>query len=705
MVVSYVKVGDMVEAKRLFDEMPQRNVASWIAMIWDFVKVGDLDNVRVVLDAMPEKSVASFTIMIDGYAKAGDMATSRFLFNQAPEKDIGDTYTYKVAASFEKAWQVLLFLLRQGLAFRGDDESHNSNNQGNFLELLDFLAQHNTEIDHVFKNAHGNLKLVAPKIQKDIVRAAVNETTKVIIDDLRDDLFAVLVDEARDISVKEQMAVCLRYVNKEGIVMERFLGLVHVSSTNALSLKVALESLLTKHNLSLTRIRGQGYDGATNMQGEFNGLKSLILKENACAFYVHCFAHQLQLALVVVAKKQVEISLLFNLLARLCNIVGVSCKRKDMLRESKMQKTIVALQNRDVSSGRGLNQETTLKRAGDTRWGSHYGTILSLISIFSSVVEVLEVIEEDGNNPEQRVEACQLLNHIQSFEFVFNLHLMKSILGITNELSQTLQRSDQDIINAMTLVKVSKQRLQGIRDDGWSSLLNEVLLFCDSHNILAPNMNDTFVSQGRSRRKIQKVSNLHHFQVELFYQVIDRQLQKLNNRFTEVNTELLLCIACLNPSDSFFAFDKEKLLRLAEFYPHEFSSTQLLALDSQLENFILDMRLDDQFSNINRISGLSQKLVETKKHIVYPLVFLLLKLALILPVATASVERTFSAMNIIKSQLRNRMGDEWLNDCLVTYIERETFNQVDNETIIQHFQNMKTRREVPSRFEAKKVSS
>ncbi|QHO57597.1 Zinc finger MYM-type protein [Arachis hypogaea] len=105
------------------------------------------------------------------------------------------------------------FLLRQGLAFRGDDESHNSNNQGNFLELLDFLAQHNTEIDCVFKNARGNLKLVAPKIQKDIVKAAASETTKVIIDDLGDDLFAVLVDEAQDISVKEKMAICLRYVN------------------------------------------------------------------------------------------------------------------------------------------------------------------------------------------------------------------------------------------------------------------------------------------------------------------------------------------------------------------------------------------------------------------------------------------------------------------------------------------------------------
>ncbi|XLU56931.1 hypothetical protein S245_051579, partial [Arachis hypogaea] len=50
MVVGYVKVGDMVEAKRLFDEMPQRNV-------------GDLGNARVVLDAMLEKSVASFMAM------------------------------------------------------------------------------------------------------------------------------------------------------------------------------------------------------------------------------------------------------------------------------------------------------------------------------------------------------------------------------------------------------------------------------------------------------------------------------------------------------------------------------------------------------------------------------------------------------------------------------------------------------------------
>ena len=60
------------------------------------------------------------------------------------------------------------------------------------------------------------------------------------------------------------------------------------------------------------------------------------------------------------------------------------------------------------------------------------------------------------------------------------------------------------------------------------------------------------------------------------------QLQELNNHFSKANTDLLLCMACLNPSDSFVALDKEKLIRLAKFYPSDFLRTDILALDFQL---------------------------------------------------------------------------------------------------------------------------
>ena len=70
----------------------------------------------------------------------------------------------------------------------------------------------------------------------------------------------------------------------------------------------AIKCLLCEHNLSLSNLRGQGYDGASNTQGDINGLKTSILKENKSAFYVHCFAHQLQLTLVAVAKNHINIA-------------------------------------------------------------------------------------------------------------------------------------------------------------------------------------------------------------------------------------------------------------------------------------------------------------------------------------------------------------------------------------------------------------
>ena len=134
----------------------------------------------------------------------------------------------------------------------------------------------------------------------------------------------------------------------------------------------------------------------------------------------------------------------------------------------------------------------------------------------------------------------------------------------------------------MDLVKVSKQRLQVMRDDEWISILTEVSSFCTTHDIPILNMDEIFVVSGRPRHNTQQNTNLHHYRVELFYTIIDLQLQELKNCFSEVNTDLLLYMACLNPSNSFVAFDKEKLIRLAKFYPSNFLGTDILALGSQL---------------------------------------------------------------------------------------------------------------------------
>ncbi|KAH9759451.1 TTF-type domain-containing protein [Citrus sinensis] len=205
-------------------------------------------------------------------------------------------------------------------------------------------------------------------------------------------------------------------------------------------------------------------------------------------------------------------------------------------------------------------------------------------------------------------------------------------------------------------------------------------------------MDDMFVDKGRSRRKAQEITNLHRYRVELYYAVLDMQLQELNSRFNETNTELLLCLACLSPNDLFSAFNKQKLLRLAQLYPNEFSTIDIMALEIQLDTYILDMRTSGEFSELKDIGDLAKRMIETKRHNVYPLVYLLITLALTLPVATASVERAFSAMNILKNRLRNRMGEQWMNDSLIVYIEKDLFNNIDNEVVMQRYQCMKTRK-------------
>ncbi|XP_074592435.1 uncharacterized protein LOC141848289 [Curcuma longa] len=453
------------------------------------------------------------------------------------------------------------------------------------------------------------------------------------------------VDESRDVSTKEQMSVVLRYVDSSGHVNERFIGIEHVTSTTALSLKAAIDKMFSRYNLSISKLRGQGYDGASNMQDKFNGLKALILNENSCAFYIHCFAHQLQLAFIAVAKKNLPISNFFRIVGDVVNVVGSSCKRSDLLKEKHSDFIVEALDRSEISSGRGLNQETTLQRSGDTRWGSHYNSLISLISMFSAVSDVLEMIsDDDSSSPDQKIEAYNLLESILSFDFVFNLHLMKHVLGISNELSASLQKKDQDIVNAMDLVQVCKQRLQNMRDNGWDSFLEKVHHFCQNHYIDCLKMDDMFTRwapRGRPHRNPPEVTNLHHYRVDLFYDVIDMQLQELNDRFSVASTELLLCIACLCPQNSFLAFDKQKLLKLTEFYSQDFSRFDLLILDDQLETYICDMRSNKAFQGLKGLGDLSEKLVMSKKSMVYLLVFKLLTLSLILPVATATVERVF----------------------------------------------------------------
>ena len=206
-------------------------------------------------------------------------------------------------------------------------------------------------------------------------------------------------------------------------------------------------------------------------------------------------------------------------------------------------------------------------------------------------------------------------------------------------------------------------------------------------------MEDEYVDPN-NRRKKTNITIVQHLQVNCFYTILDKILVEFNDRFNEVNCELLICMASLSPSKSFCAFNTSKLMKLSEFYPNDFTSLEQMTLEFQLNTYIENVRKDQRFQELNGLTDLARVMVKTDKHITFPLVYKLLKLALTLPVATASVERCFSAMKIVKTNLRNRISDHFLSNCLLGYIEKDILKTVSNESVMDRFQSMKTRREL-----------
>lgn len=137
----------------------------------------------------------------------------------------------------------------------------------------------------------------------------------------------------------------------------------------------------------------------------------------------------------------------------------------------------------------------------------------------------MNIILEDPKNDIARTDASTILYVIDDFEFSFLLHLMQLILGITFELSQTLQKKDQDLANAIALVKVAKSRLQSARDDGFDDLFTEAREFCKKYDIDIPKMKDNYCLKGRPKRRVASITFFHYFKVNLFNTVIDAQLQ------------------------------------------------------------------------------------------------------------------------------------------------------------------------------------
>jgi hypothetical protein len=178
------------------------------------------------------------------------------------------------------------WLIFQSYAFRGHDETPPSKNRGKFVELIKLIVEFNPEIASVvLDNAPQCAKYTSPDIQKEILSILTLKVKKHIREEIGDAKFYIIEDETCDVLKREQMPIVIRFVDAEGVLRERFFYLIHVKNTKALTLKATINYALSIHGFDLQNLRGQGYDGASNMRGQLNGLQALFLKD--CPYGMH----------------------------------------------------------------------------------------------------------------------------------------------------------------------------------------------------------------------------------------------------------------------------------------------------------------------------------------------------------------------------------------------------------------------------------
>lgn len=204
--------------------------------------------------------------------------------------------------------KAILFLGRQGIPLRGHleqgriiTEAPITHNDGNFRAFLRHQAmEYDEELKQHLKNAPLNAQYTSPSIQNEILEICGNEILQSIVSSVNSaQCFSVMADETTDVSTKEQLTICVRYICDEAgkglILKEDFIGFSLIHDMTGLGISTAILSRLRDVGLDLTYIRGQSYDGASSMCSDFVGVKTRILAQYPLAIYTYCSNHCLNL--------------------------------------------------------------------------------------------------------------------------------------------------------------------------------------------------------------------------------------------------------------------------------------------------------------------------------------------------------------------------------------------------------------------------
>lgn len=364
---------------------------------------------------------------------------------------------------------VIIFLMRQGLAMRrGNDESND-----NLHQLLQLLARSGVKEakDCLTQRVH---------LSNDIVNELCNiigqKLLRMIIDQFKSEQatskYSILADETRDLSGTEQLTICIRWVDKDLSVHEDLLGMYSLKGVGQTAEIVTkcLKDVLIRCQLPFEDLHGQGYDGASTMSGAISGVAQRMKESSPNAHFIHCMAHCLNLAISDSGKTVPMLQTALDLVHHLVTFIRLSAKRTDVL--NRMQ-TMASIDDEAANTPMQINSITSLRPLCPTRWTVRASAISSVLVNYEHLLATLQHIGSDRTTPADAASTARgLQKTVQSTEAYFSCVVAHRLFALTDAFATSIQSP------TMTIAEVLRRKRH---------VLNELRVFREQFDILFDN--------------------------------------------------------------------------------------------------------------------------------------------------------------------------------------------------------------------------
>ena len=569
---------------------------------------------------------------------------------------------------FMRILQNIRFLARQGLALRGSGDGEDSN----FIQLLR-LREFDCPAVAEWMSKKTN-KYTSGDVQNEVLQImALNILRDVAASIKTSGWYTIMADECTDVSNKEQFVICIRWVDTDLCDHEDIIGLHQVNGIDSSTLVATIQDVLLRLGLSISMCRGQCYDGAANMSGSRGGVSARLQEKEPRAVLTHCYGHALNLAVGDCIKK-----------STICrDALDVSFEIAKLLRFSpKRAATFDRIRVEDPMEDNAPSQG--IRAFCPTRWTVRGDALESILDHWATLSLLWEECLETRLDPDVKARIIGVKAQMNSFSLLFGVHLSKTILQITDNLSRSLQKESRSAAEGQGIAALSLETLKACRsDEAFESFYSRVEVSrkkldvspaCLPRKRKAPAHFE--IGSGAGSHP-ESAMDLYR---QKYFEALDLVIESIKIRFHQPGYQLyshLEQLIVLAANGKEYAQHVEAVCK---FYGNDLDSS---LLRTQLDSLKCYFNTRESTTIVEVIAGIRS--MSPVQRSFFSEVCSVTRLVLVMPATNAASERSFSCMRRLKTYLRGTMHQSRLNHVMLLSINKDHVDSLDLNAIGEEF--------------------